>query len=112
MRYNTYMAKKKKSVSIETNDQNFGGTFNAHKNWRKPKAKHEKDAAHKARGGSRIWKPEVYESSAGKGDSTRTRDIPEEIYDINWDLAFGRITKEEHVKRTQQYWEGVDDDME
>ena len=85
------MARKKKSLSIETNDQNFGGSFNAHKNWRKLREKHRKDELHQARGGSRIWKPELYtpNSSAGKGDSQR---------DSN-------ITKEEYNKKVDEFWE-------
>jgi len=103
------MAKKKKSLSIETNDQNFGGSFNAHKNWKKLREKHRKSDEHKAKTGKRNWKPEVYTSTgAGKGDRTRSTDIPDEIYGLNYDLAFGKITKEEHEKMVQKFWEDQD----
>ena len=98
---------KKKQVSIETNDQNFGGTFNAHKNWKKLREKHRKSDEHKAKTGKRSWKPEVY-APAGKGDRTRSSDTPKEIYDLNYDLAFGKITKEEHEKMVEKFWEGFD----
>ena len=100
------MARKKKSVSIENNDQNFGGSFNAHKNWKKLREKHKKSDEHKARTGKRSWKPEVYEASAaGKGDGQRSRDVPDEIYGYNYDLAFGKITEEEHKKLVEKFWE-------
>ena len=87
-------------------DQHFGGSFNAHKHWRKLKAKHEKNKKHQARGGNRIWKPEVYSSTgAGKGDVQRESDTPKEIYDLNYDLAFGKITKAEHEELTAKFWE-------
>ena len=95
------MAKKRKSVSIENNDQNFGGTFNAHKHWRKLKEKHRRDEKHRARGGNRIWKPEVY-ASAGKGDDTRESNVPKELYDLNYDLAFGNITREEYEHKLKE----------
>ena len=101
------MAKKKKRISIETNDQNAGGSFNAHKHWKKLREKHRK---HKKLGLSGPCKPEIYEpSGAGKGDGKRSREIPNEVYDINWDLAFGKISKEEHNKRTNEFWEQHDE---
>ena len=32
---------------------------------------------------------------AGKGDAPRESDVPKEVYDLNYDLAFGKITREE-----------------
>lgn len=93
---------KKKQVSIETNDQNFGGTFNAHKNWKKLREKHRR---HEKLGLSGPCTPEIY-APAGKGDRQRTGDTPKEIYDLNYDLAFGKITHEEHKKRLEKFWEG------
>ena len=91
------MAKKKPSLSIDGHDQGYGGTFNAHKHWKKLREKHRRDDAHRARGGNRIWKPEVYRSTgAGKGDQERQSQVPKELYDLNYDLAFGNITKEEY----------------
>ena len=90
------------SRSIETNDQNVGGSFNAHKHWKKLREKHRKTDAHIARGGNRIWKPEVYSSTgAGKGDKQRQSDPPKELYDLNYDLAFGIITREEYDKKLE-----------
>ena len=43
--------------------------------------------------------------SRGKGDLQRESDTPKEIYDLNYDLAFGKITKEEHTKRVKEFWE-------
>jgi len=103
------MPKKKKEVSIQTNDQNFGGTFNAHKHWKKLRDKHRR---HKKLGLSGPTKPEIYSPhDAGKGDASRNRDVPDEIYDLNWDLAFGKITKEEHTKRTKKFWEQYNNDV-
>jgi len=97
------MPKKKPSLSIDTNDQNLGGTFNAHKNWKKLREKHRKNEAHIARGGNRIWEPEVYRSDgAGKGDGRRGSNVSKELYDLNFDLAFGSITKEEHSKKLKE----------
>lgn len=84
-------------------DQGWGGTFNAHKHWKKLREKHRKNAAHKARGGNRIWKPEVYRSKgAGKGDLERGSDVPKELYDLNYDLAFGNITKEQYNQKLKE----------
>jgi hypothetical protein len=48
------------------------------------------------------WTPYNHNDDAGKGDSTRSRDIPDEEYDIRWDLAFGKITRKEYVKRMKE----------
>jgi len=96
------MPRKRKEVSIETNDQNFGGSFNAHKNWKKLREKHRR---HKKLGLSGPTKPEIYTPhGAGKGDAERSSNVPKEIYDLNYDLAFGRITKEEHEKLVEKFW--------
>ena len=83
-------------------DQHFGGSFNAHKHWKKLREKHAK-----SKSGEKRWKPERHEppSNAGKGDLQRDGDIPEEIYNLNWDLAFGMITPEEHKKMVEKFWE-------
>ena len=89
--------------SIDYRDQEFGGSFNAHKNWKKLREKHRKNEAHKARGGGRIWKPEVYSSTgAGKGDLQRDSDVSKELYDLNYDLAFGNITKEQYNQKLKE----------
>ena len=45
------------------------------------------------------WAPYKHNDGSGKGDSTRSRDISDEEYDIRWDLAFGKITRKEYDKR-------------
>ena len=86
-------------------DQKFGGSFNAHKNWKKLREKHEKNKR-----GEAPWRPETYvpHNGAGKGDMDRSMDVPKEIYSLNFDLAFGRITEKEHKKRTKEFWENLD----
>tara|TARA_Y100001963_G_C6519372_1_gene325866 strand:- start:203 stop:475 length:273 start_codon:yes stop_codon:yes gene_type:complete len=86
-------------------DQIFGGSFNAHKNWKKLRAKHEK-----VKKGEQKWRPEDYTPSneAGKGDIDRSMDVPKEIYALNYDLAFGRITEKEHAERVKAFWENID----
>jgi len=105
------MAKKKKpSRSIDSHDQAHGGTFNAHKHWKKLREKHRRDEAHKGRGGSRIWKPEVYRSTgAGKGDQERQSLVSKEVYNLNFDLAFGNITKAEYEIKLKEL---ASEDME
>ena len=52
---------------------------------------------------SKGWKPTPWnDTSAGKGDTQRESGIPKELYDLNWDLAFGKITKEEHAKKLKE----------
>ena len=98
-------------IPNQKHDQLYGGSFNAHKHWKKLREKHRKSDANKARGGNKSWKPEVYSSSgAGKGDDQRESNVPKEIYDLNYDLAFGKITKEEHTKLVKEFWEGLDSD--
>ena len=93
----------------QKHDQLHGGSFNPHKNWKKLREKHRKIEEHTARGGNRIFEPEVYtpsSSNAGKGDKQRSSNTPKEIYDLNYELAFGRITKEEYEQKVKQFWEG------
>ena len=87
---------------MQEHDQLFGGSFNAHKNWKKLRAKHKK-----VEKGEQKWKPEDYipHGGAGKGDADRTRAVPKEIYELNYDLAFGRITEEEHREKVKAFWE-------
>tara|TARA_Y100001973_G_C5155902_1_gene310713 strand:- start:806 stop:1087 length:282 start_codon:yes stop_codon:yes gene_type:complete len=89
-------------------DQLFGGSFNAHKNWKKLRDKHKK---WKDSGKKGMPPPEQYHDrggQAGKGDDARGMSVPKEIYQLNYDLAFGRITEEEHTKRVEAFWENMD----
>jgi hypothetical protein len=85
-------------------DQKLGGSFNAHKHWKKLREKHRKVDK-----GEQPWRPETYtpHNGAGKGDMDRTMDVPKEIYALNYDLAFGRITEQEHAEKTKEFWESV-----
>ena len=50
------------------------------------------------------WKPTAWnDSGAGKGDSQRPIEIPKEVYGYRYDLATGRITKEEFNKLMEDY---------
>ncbi len=94
--------------SIGYKDQDFGGSFNAHKNWKKLRDKHQR-----VKKGEK-WQPERYETraGAGKGDESRPSSVPKEIYDLNYELAFGKITKEEHKKMVEKFWEDFTNEME
>mgnify|MGYP005829395261 CR=1 FL=1 len=87
--------------SISYKDQDFGGTWNAHKNWKKLRDKHRR---HKKKGFSGPTKPEIYQS-AGKGDVQRSSDVPKEIYELNYQLAFGKITKRQHAAKVNKFWQ-------
>ena len=50
------------------------------------------------------WTPTAWnDSGAGKGDEMRPIDIPQEVYGYRYDLATGRITKEEFDKLMEAY---------
>jgi hypothetical protein len=71
-----------------------GGSWNADKHWKKLRAKHNS---------GRKFIPEVHQS-AGKGSTERPADIPKEIYALNYQLAFGKITKRQHTARVNKFW--------
>ena len=54
----------------------------------------------KAKGEGRKWEPTNMNTKrgfqAGKGDHERQSEVPKEVYDLNYDLAFGNITREEY----------------
>jgi hypothetical protein len=79
-------------------DQNFGGSFNAHKNWKKLREKHRKREASRARGVTSPAQPEIYQPSNQTIEGSE-RIITKELYDLNYELAFGRITEEEYKQR-------------
>jgi len=79
-------------------DQNFGGSFNAHKHWKKLREKHRKREAQEARGIFSRAQPETYQPNNQTIEGS-TRDISKELYDLNYELAFGRITEEEYKQR-------------
>tara|TARA_R110000824_G_scaffold166686_1_gene343458 strand:- start:534 stop:815 length:282 start_codon:yes stop_codon:yes gene_type:complete len=71
------------------------------KNWKKMRDRQEKikKGLKSGRSLQSLWKP-TEEGSAGKG--SRPRPVDKEIYDLNYDLAFGNITKEEHTIRMEE----------
>ena len=85
-------------------DQKVGGSFNAHKNWKKLRDKHRK---HDSSGKGGTAPPEQYipYGGAGKGDMERKCDVSKEVYDLNYDLAFGRISTEEHTHKLKELME-------
>ncbi len=82
----------------QKDEQNIGGSFNAHKHWKKLREKHRKRDAHIARGGNTYNIPETYTPDLQHSEGS-TRDISKELYNLNYELAFGRITEEEYKKR-------------
>jgi len=48
----------------------------------------------------RKWEPTNMNTKrgfgAGKGDAQRESDVSKEVYDLNYDLAFGKITRKEY----------------
>ena len=84
---------------MERPDQLHGGSFNAHKNWKKLRDKHQR-----VKRGEEKWKPEVYTPSI-KTEEGSERIISKELYDLNYDLAFGRITQEEYNKLREELGE-------
>jgi hypothetical protein len=54
--------------------------------------------------GIKNWKPTAWnDSGGGKGDGFRPISIPKEVYGYRYDLATGRITKEEFDKLMKEY---------
>jgi hypothetical protein len=78
-------------------EQRVGGSFNAHKRWKKLREKHRKRDAHIARGGNTYNIPETYTPNNQTIEGS-TRDISKELYDLNYELAFGRITEEQYER--------------
>ena len=80
------------------------------KNWKKMRDRQE-DIKKKLKSGRKlhnIWKPTEM-GSAGKGSRERESTVPKVIYDLNWDLAFGNITKEEHERKVREFYENMGD---
>ena len=63
------------------------------KNWKKMR-----DRQRRIEKGEEKWTP-TYSHSAGKGSAQRESNVSKEIYDLNYELAFGTITREEFNKR-------------
>ena len=83
-------------------DQRFGGSWNAHKNWKKLREKHRKHKASGKGGTSEpvAWVP--YSGGAGKGDKDRTRN--QSKYNLGMDLI--QIAKDKG-KDSKEYQEAL-----
>jgi len=60
------------------------------------------------REGKKKYVPKKWDGDAGKGDGRRESDISDEEYGLRYDLAFGKITREEFEKRMNK----LDNSME
>ena len=71
------------------------------KNWKKMKDRQHKIRKRIKEGRSlhNMWKPTEM-GSAGKGSAYRP--VDKEKYDLNYDLAFGKITREEYEQRMSE----------
>jgi len=60
----------------------------------------------KAKDEGRKWEPTNCNTKrgvgAGKGDAPRESEVPKEVYDLNYDLAFGNITREEFEAKLKE----------
>ena len=60
----------------------------------------------KAKAEGRKWEPTNMNTKhgfqAGKGDQERKSEVPKEVYDLNYDLAFGNITREEFEAKLKE----------
>jgi len=82
-------------------DSRLTSNWDHTKNWKKMRDRQEriKKGLKSGRSLKSLWKPtEAF--SAGKG--SRPRPVEKEIYDLNYDLAFGNITKEEHERKLKE----------
>ena len=78
-----------------------GGNWDADNNWKKLR---EKKEMYEATG---KWKPTHWDG--GKAGATHregaTRKVSEELYRLNYDRAFNKITEEEYKKRREELGE-------
>tara|TARA_R110002020_G_scaffold416244_1_gene625539 strand:+ start:43 stop:324 length:282 start_codon:yes stop_codon:yes gene_type:complete len=87
-------------------DPNCAGTFDHNKNWKKLREKHRKRKAQKARGITPNCDPEVYQASPNVIDlEGQARNISKKLYDLNYELAFSRITQAEYDKLREELGE-------
>ena len=60
----------------------------------------------KAKAEGRKWEPTNMNTKrgfgAGKGDKERPMEVDKEVYDLNYDLAFGKITREEYDNKLKE----------
>ena len=89
---------------MKSDEQRIGGSFNAHKRWKKLREKHRKRDAHIARGGNTYNIPETYTPNLQNIEGSE-RVISKELYDLNYDLAFGRLTQVQYDKLREELGE-------
>tara|TARA_R100000664_G_C2637082_1_gene63868 strand:+ start:59 stop:328 length:270 start_codon:yes stop_codon:yes gene_type:complete len=82
-------------------DQHFGGSFNAHKNWKRLRDKHRRKAQAEKRGIKHRAMPEYYRPSSHTVEGSE-RIVSDKMYALNYDLAFGKISQEEYDKKVSE----------
>ena len=85
---------------VQESDQLFGNNWNAHKHWKKLREKHENNDKARAAGRTVVNTPEPWED---KTLECQGINIDKAIYDLRYDLAFGKITEEEFNERMKQF---------
>jgi len=89
-------------MALGTDDQHFGGSYNAHKHWKKLREKHRKRKDKVARGVNPKSEPEIYQPPSDRLEG-QLRSISKELYDLNYALAFGKITQKEYDKLREEF---------
>ena len=85
-------------------DPHCAGTFDHNKHWKKLREKHRRRDAQKARGITPTVNPEVYQANPNILEG-QSRDISKELYDLNYELAFGRLTQSQYDKLREELGE-------
>ena len=78
-------------------DQLAGGSFNAPKHWKKLREKHKRNEEARSRGRDVTSTPETHRPYYQTIEGSERIDS-KQLYDLYYDLAFGRITPEEYDK--------------
>ena len=86
-------------------EPNHGGTFDASRHWKKLRKKHNKTDAYHSRTGRRQYEPEVYKPNKQTTLEGSERAISKELYDLNYKLAFGKITQAQYDKLREELGE-------
>lgn len=89
---------------MESDEQRVGGSFNAGKNWKKLREKHKRNEAARSRGRVVTSTPETYTPYKQTIEGSE-RIVSKELYNLNYELAFGRINQEEYNKLREELGE-------
>ena len=76
-------------------EQRGGGNWDSQKNWKKIREKHHK---HAATGNPGPCQPTRHIPDSANNREGTAREISDELYDLNYELAFGRITEEQYER--------------